>query len=585
MQYSNEDSDIKYSHLIAGATLTGRMNRNSFQTALATIEVTNQCSKRSYHNYQNHMYKPIIESAKQSSKTILLEILDHLKEIYLLKQEKVLPIGFDCSWSYSRNAHQASYNYQPVIAFHTIENSRSVKYDDSSKIVHKENFNGTSRQMEHAILFALLNDIMPILKETDFTLHICVDGNLETNKTLACILAVSRIFADLKHVSKNIQKNLNDAPTEEETRYVQVEGLIRHLLDDHTEIDNFRNVITTIFRIPVGQGIVTTFRTSHNETFNKKILKYLNKRIDYWASYSAQHVLAVIDQNDGLDAMISKVRVVATGVDFSYSDICNILKFVQERSRQVIKNRSAIQQKNEARKEQYVSERKELAGFDFDKELVSYKSKVSEQIHENIFWPSFGELLTDFDVIVKCVACHAFAKKSSRAVCSEGLTIVFSPLKVLIEDQKQELVKAGISCAVLYANLTQGTRIQEKIFEEIASGLIKVLFVTPEKLKSLTGISINYFHGGLHDNERETVMNNWKFNHTQIIVATSAFRMGINLNNILVVIYAEVPISITNLIQEAERAGRDGNTATHVIFFSKKDIHTNYSIIAEYRET
>ncbi|PKC63477.1 hypothetical protein RhiirA1_463710 [Rhizophagus irregularis] len=151
-QYSNEDSDIKYSHLIARATLTGRMNRNSFQTALATIE--------------NHMYKPIIESAKQSSKTILLEILDHLKEIYLLKQEKVLPIGFDCSWSYSRNAHQASYNYQPVIAFHTIENSRSVKYDDSSKIVHKENFNGTSRQMEHAILFALLNDIMPILKET-----------------------------------------------------------------------------------------------------------------------------------------------------------------------------------------------------------------------------------------------------------------------------------------------------------------------------------------------------------------------------------------------------------------------------------
>ncbi|UZO15818.1 uncharacterized protein OCT59_007233 [Rhizophagus irregularis] len=543
MQYSNEDSDIKYSHLIAGATLTGRMNRNSFQTALATIEVTNQCSKRSYHNYQNHMYKPIIESAKQSSKTILLEILDHLKEIYLLKQEKVLPIG---------------YNYQPVIAFHTIENSRSVKYDDSSKIVHKENFNGTSRQMEHAILFALLNDIMPILKETDFTLHICVDGNLETNKTLACILA------------------LKDNPE------LQLQG---PTLKNYTqaEIDNFRNVITTIFRIPVGQGIVTTFRTSHNETFNKKILKYLNKRIDYWASYSAQHVLAVIDQNDGLDAMISKVRVVATGVDFSYSDICNILKFVQERSRQVIKNRSAIQQKNEARKEQYVSERKELAGFDFDKELVSYKSKVSEQIHENIFWPSFGELLTDFDVIVNMYTLSA--------VCSEGLTIVFSPLKVLIEDQKQELVKAGISCAVLYANLTQGTRIQEKIFEEIASGLIKVLFVTPEKLVfnegfcSLTGISINYFHGGLHDNERETVMNNWKFNHTQIIVATSAFRMGINLNNILVVIYAEVPISITNLIQEAERAGRDGNTATHVIFFSKKDIHTNYSIIAEYRET
>ena len=80
--------------------------------------------------------------------------------------------------------------------------------NDSSKTIHKGNFDSTSRQMEHAILLALLNDIMPILEETDFTLHICVDGDLETNRTLACIPAVSRIFADLKHVSKNIRKNL-----------------------------------------------------------------------------------------------------------------------------------------------------------------------------------------------------------------------------------------------------------------------------------------------------------------------------------------------------------------------------------------
>ncbi|GBC04658.1 hypothetical protein RclHR1_00580023 [Rhizophagus clarus] len=101
MEYSNEDSGVKYSHLVAGATLAGGMNRNSFQTALATIGVTNQCSKKSYHNYQ-------IACLNQSSKTILLEILDHLEEIYLPGQEKVLPIGFDCLWSHSCNAHQAS---------------------------------------------------------------------------------------------------------------------------------------------------------------------------------------------------------------------------------------------------------------------------------------------------------------------------------------------------------------------------------------------------------------------------------------------------------------------------------------------
>jgi hypothetical protein len=107
-QFSNEDSGVKYSHLVAGTTLAGGINRNSFQTDLATIGVTNQCCQKSFHNYQAHMYKPIIDSAKFSSETLLLEILDQLELIHSPCQEKVLPVGFDCSWSHSRNAHQAS---------------------------------------------------------------------------------------------------------------------------------------------------------------------------------------------------------------------------------------------------------------------------------------------------------------------------------------------------------------------------------------------------------------------------------------------------------------------------------------------
>jgi hypothetical protein len=105
----------------------------------------------------------------------------------------------------------SGYNYQPVIGFHTVEHSRVIRKseNDSSKIIYNRNFSGTSRQMEHAILLVLLNDIMPILEQTDFTLHVCVDGDLETNRTLACIPAVGRIFADLKHISKNIRKNLS----------------------------------------------------------------------------------------------------------------------------------------------------------------------------------------------------------------------------------------------------------------------------------------------------------------------------------------------------------------------------------------
>ncbi|CAG8514345.1 8492_t:CDS:2, partial [Funneliformis caledonium] len=69
------------------------------------------------------------------------------------------------------------YNYQPVIGFYTVKNSQSVqKSGSNSKIIHKGNFDESLRQMEHAILISLLNNIMPILEEADFTLH---EGQME----------------------------------------------------------------------------------------------------------------------------------------------------------------------------------------------------------------------------------------------------------------------------------------------------------------------------------------------------------------------------------------------------------------------
>jgi superfamily II DNA helicase RecQ len=43
------------------------------------------------------------------------------------------------------------------------------------------------------------------------------------------------------------------------------------------------------------------------------------------------------------------------------------------------------------------------------------------------------------------------------------------------------MIKMGIPAAMLYASTEQPPLIQERIFAEIASGLCRMLFVTPEK--------------------------------------------------------------------------------------------------------
>ena len=63
---------------------------------------------------------------------------------------------------------------------------------------------------------------------------------------------------------------------------------------------------------------------------------------------------------------------------------------------------------------------------------------------------------------------------------SEGLTVVFTPLKALIDDQIKELI-VGILCAGLYTSTSHPSNYQEKVFGEIAAGFLHVLFVTPEK--------------------------------------------------------------------------------------------------------
>ncbi|CAG8715930.1 16044_t:CDS:2 [Cetraspora pellucida] len=95
---------------------------------------------------------------------------------------------------------------------------------------------------------------------------------------------------------------------------------------------------------------------------------------------------------------------------------------------------------------------------------------------------------------------------------------------------------------------------------------------------------LDIFHGKITGNTRKLTLAKWMNGNTKIMIATTAFGMGINMKHVCLVIHLTFPFSITHLIQQAGRASRDQSLAKSVIMYSKNDLHTNYSILTQDQE-
>lgn len=89
------------------------------------------------------------------------------------------------------------------------------------------------------------------------------------------------------------------------------------------------------------------------------------------------------------------------------------------------------------------------------------------------------------------------------------------------------------------------------------------------------GILAGRYHAGLSNDERKQNQENFTYDRIRVMVATNAFGMGIDKSNVRYVLHYNMPQSLEYYYQEAGRAGRDGEEAECVLFFSKQDIMIN----------
>ncbi|MBU8868845.1 RecQ family ATP-dependent DNA helicase [Paenarthrobacter aromaticivorans] len=86
------------------------------------------------------------------------------------------------------------------------------------------------------------------------------------------------------------------------------------------------------------------------------------------------------------------------------------------------------------------------------------------------------------------------------------------------------------------------------------------------------GLRAEAYHAGRSDSDRERIHEEFLDDQLDVVVATTAFGMGINKPNVRFVVHADIPESLDAYYQEIGRSGRDGKPSAATLYYREEDL-------------